>query len=112
MICLEDKIMKQDKQQQLFPVQTQQKSQSAETAVKSDGRCPECDKTGHSIDTCWKVHPELAPFCDTCKRRGHRDWQCNRKKRVDNTNYAELETPVTLRSCWVRGRVWDFPIYP
>jgi hypothetical protein len=37
----------------------------------SDMRCNECGKGGHTSANCWVLHPEKAPICRNCDKRGH-----------------------------------------
>jgi hypothetical protein len=79
MICLEDKVMKHGDRPHMFSMPERREAHSTVT-IKSDGECPECGKRGRSLKYCWKLHPELAVYCQHCKRQGHSESQSRKKK--------------------------------
>jgi len=36
----------------------------------------QCEHRNHDQSRCWKLHPELAPVCHRCKKRGHFQKYC------------------------------------
>jgi hypothetical protein len=89
MICLEEKLVAQAQGVSNTEQTVAPKSYVADTP---GGGCPECGKVGHNQDTCWRLHPELAPLCGRCEQRGHSTRNCRQKiQRV--SQYVEAESP-------------------
>lgn len=61
--------------------------------------CSHCDKTGHTVDTCFKLHP-----CKNCGMRGHNEERCfsnSESSHVDSCAYCgsfgHLETDCRIK---------------
>ena len=54
-----------------------------------EGRCSECNRAGHTSTQCWDLHPELAPVCKACKKKGHSQRSCPNKSRSAESAAAE-----------------------
>jgi len=70
--------------------QTMGQSTSSEVLVVTNDFCQHCKKPGHTKRGCWKLHPNLAPFCDFCGGKGH--WGTNCRKKSESIGHSNCVT--------------------
>jgi hypothetical protein len=58
-------------------------------------RCSGCNRTGHSLAKCWELHPEMAPVCKKCSKKGHIAINCpNKSQPASDMAMADYHFPV------------------
>jgi hypothetical protein len=84
MIKVQDKSPELEEVVQLILMESQNSNEYTESEMpggqvhSADTVC--CDHRNHDPLRCWKLHPELAPWCSICKQQGHTQRRCPHRR--------------------------------